>query len=131
MVSAPLTCLVDGGTAVQMRINGKLVCSSNATYGGEGHATVVDGTERATITKMSECMDPVEVKRGDKVKIAATYDTAARPTSVASQVASRFLLTIFGRVSNGQAQEVMGIMTYVFVPRRESRWGAYIASWIK
>jgi hypothetical protein len=98
-----------------MRINDKLVCSSNATYGGEGHKTVVDGKEWETITKMSECLDPIEVKRGDRVKIAATYDTAAHPT----------------RVSNGEGQEVMGIMTYVFVPRRESRWGAYIASWIK
>ena len=71
---------VDGGTAVQMQINGKLVCSSNATYGGEGHTTVVDGKEWATITKMSECMDPIEVKRGDKVKIVAAYDTVAHPT---------------------------------------------------
>lgn len=64
---------------------------------------------------MSECFDPVEVKRGDKVLVAVTYDTVKHPT----------------RVSNGEAQEIMGLMTYTFVPKRESRGGAYIASWIR
>jgi hypothetical protein len=90
---------LDGGTYVSMRINDKLVCQSNATYGGGGAQTIVDGKEWQTITKMSTCEEPITVKKGDNVVIAAGYDTEKHPL----------------RVSNGEEQENMGIMTFVYV----------------
>ncbi|KAF2404354.1 hypothetical protein EJ06DRAFT_518776 [Trichodelitschia bisporula] len=90
----------DGGTAVNMYINDKLVCASKATYGGAGSTLKVNGKEWQTITKMSECADPIAIKKGDNVLITASYDTKTHPL----------------RESHGEAQEGMGIMTFVFVP---------------
>lgn len=84
-----------------MLVNEKLACSTtNATYGGGSGSSVPDGKEWQTITKMHECTDPIQVKKGDKVKITATYDMKAHPA----------------REPQGEGQEVMGVMTYVFVP---------------
>jgi hypothetical protein len=92
----------DGGTSVNMIANGKSVCSSKATYGGTGSSLSVGGKEWQTITKMSECDGPIEVKKGDQIVISATYDTKNHPL----------------RESHGEEQENMGIMTFVFVPKR-------------
>jgi len=62
-----------------MLVNDKLVCSSNATYGGDSSTAVVGGKEWQTITKMSECFNPVQVKKGDIIKVSALYDTKAHP----------------------------------------------------
>jgi hypothetical protein len=84
---------------VAMRVNDKLVCQSNATYGGAGSSTIVNGKEWQTITQMSTCAGPIPVKKGDNVIIAAGYDTEKHPL----------------RESNGEEQENMGIMTFVYV----------------
>lgn len=89
----------DGGTYVSMRINDALVCQSNATYGGAGSSAMVNGKEWQTITKMSTCPGPIPVKKGDNVTIAAGFDTLNHPL----------------RESNGEEQENMGIMTFVYV----------------
>lgn len=89
----------DSGTYVAMTVNEKLVCQSNATYGGAGSSTIVNGKEWQTITKMSTCPGPIPVKKGDNVVISAGYDTKEHPL----------------RESNGEDQENMGIMTFVFV----------------
>ncbi|KAF2675179.1 hypothetical protein BT63DRAFT_462626 [Microthyrium microscopicum] len=91
----------DGGTSVNMLLNGKVVCTSKAIYGSTANGAGVDGKEWQTITKMEECEAPIPVKKGDTVKITATYDMKQHPA----------------RESNGEGQEVMGIMTYVFVPK--------------
>ncbi|KAE9982516.1 hypothetical protein EG328_010798 [Venturia inaequalis] len=92
----------DSGTYVSMSINGNVVCQSNATYGGAGSSTIVDGKEWQTITKMSTCAGPIPVKKGDNVVIAAGYDTEKHPA----------------RESNGEEQESMGIMTFVYVGKK-------------
>jgi len=69
----------DGGTAVNMYINGKLYCASKATYGGPKGTVTIDGKEWATIATMSECNTPIAVKKGDKIKLEAEYDTKAHP----------------------------------------------------
>jgi hypothetical protein len=89
----------DGGTSVTMFLNNKPVCVSKATYGGAGSALQVNGKEWQTITTMSECSNPVDIKKGDILTVSATYDTKNHPL----------------RESNGEEQENMGIMTFVFV----------------
>jgi hypothetical protein len=69
----------DGGDAVTAYINGKKACSSKATYGSAGAVTVVNGKEWKTISKMSECTEPFELKKGDKIKLEASYDNIAHP----------------------------------------------------
>jgi hypothetical protein len=76
-----LRTILDGGTSVNMLVNDKLVCSSNAIYGnstGTG-APTSNGKEWQTITKMNECFYPIPLKKGDQVKITATYDMKAHP----------------------------------------------------
>jgi hypothetical protein len=57
---------------VTMILNDKPVCTSKATYGGAGSALLVNGKEWQTITTMSECSEPINVKNGDILKISAT-----------------------------------------------------------
>jgi hypothetical protein len=69
----------DGGVGVAAYVNGKLVCNSVASYGLEGGRTIVDGKEWKTISKMSECLDPIELKKGDTIKLEASFDNVAHP----------------------------------------------------
>jgi hypothetical protein len=69
----------DGGTGVNMYVNGKLYCESKAIYGGKGGTLNVDGKTWSTIATMTECNKPIPVKKGDKLKIEATYDTKEHP----------------------------------------------------
>jgi hypothetical protein len=69
----------DGGTSVTLWVNDKLYCSSKAIYGGEGGEINIDGKKWATISKMTECNEPIPVKKGDKLKVQATYNTIAHP----------------------------------------------------
>jgi hypothetical protein len=69
----------DGGVGVAAYVNGKMVCNSEAVYGLEGGRTVVDGKEWKTISKMSECIEPFELKKGDIIKLEASYDNIAHP----------------------------------------------------
>ena len=69
----------DGGTGVNLFVNDKLVCASRATYGGKGGTLYADGRTWETIATMSECLEPVKVKKGDLISITATYDTSLHP----------------------------------------------------
>jgi hypothetical protein len=62
-----------------MEVNGKEVCTSIAQYGGSGADFQLNGKEWKTINKMTECNQPVELKKGDEIVIRATYDTEAHP----------------------------------------------------
>ena len=72
--------LHDGGTHVVLKQNGKVVCDSHANYGGPG-ATVVnaDGSKWETIATMSVCQEPIEVKKGDTMKVISHYDMLEHP----------------------------------------------------
>jgi hypothetical protein len=97
----PLTCYntlmlcVDGGVSVVAKVNGMVVCESKATYGGAdataggmgGHMrTVADpgphegGGGWETISEMSQCYGPIEVKKSDLYELEANYDTVLHPT---------------------------------------------------
>jgi hypothetical protein len=69
----------DGGTGMNMYINGNLYCASKALYGGPGGTITVNGKSWSTIATMTECNEPVAVKKGDKIKLEATYDTKEHP----------------------------------------------------
>lgn len=69
----------DSGTGVNLYVNGKLVCASKATYGGPGGTININGKTWETIAKMSECNEPIPVKKGDKLKLEATFDTREHP----------------------------------------------------
>jgi hypothetical protein len=66
---------------VNLLLNDKMACISNATYGvsANGLPGNASGKEWQTITKMHECDEPIPVKKGDKIKITATYDMKAHP----------------------------------------------------
>jgi hypothetical protein len=71
--------LHDGGVGIKMTINGKEVCNSLATYGGS-EATLINGGKKwETLSSMSECGNAIPVKKGDMVKLEASFDTHAHP----------------------------------------------------
>jgi hypothetical protein len=82
-INQPLTELGghthDGGVSVAAFVNDKLACNSTAIYGLAGGDLVVDGREWKTISKMTECLAPVVVAKGDKLRLEATYDKIAHP----------------------------------------------------
>jgi hypothetical protein len=69
----------DGGVALAAFVNDKLACNSTALYGLAGGELVVGGKEWKTISKMTECLDPFPVKKGDKIRLEAVYDNIAHP----------------------------------------------------
>jgi hypothetical protein len=72
----------DGGVNIILKVNDKLVCDSRALYGGPGAETVVDGKVWKTIREVTKCLDPIPVKKGDRVYMQANYDTELHPRSV-------------------------------------------------
>jgi hypothetical protein len=69
----------DGGESLSAYVNDKLVCKSDAIYGLAGGVAIVDGKEWKTISKMGECLEPIQVKAGDKMRLEAAYDNIAHP----------------------------------------------------
>jgi hypothetical protein len=57
-----------GGEKVDLAVNGKVVCSSKATYDANG-----------VIETMSLCPKPIPVKKGDYMTVSSLYDVAAHP----------------------------------------------------
>lgn len=68
----------DGGSGMEVLVNGKSTCVSDAEY---ATAYAVAGTKAnwKTISKMGDCTKAVYVKKGDNVTIIAKYDTEAHP----------------------------------------------------
>jgi len=88
----------DGGTNIEILLNDKSVCISQAIYGK--NATTVDGKNWTTISQMTDCENPFSVKKGDQLKLVVNYDEVAHPA----------------RESHGQEQEEMGMVFFTFVP---------------
>jgi hypothetical protein len=65
----------DGGVAMELYLNGKLICNSEAVYGGEAGTLTDNGQKWETISKMHDCHDPIKVKKDDSLKMVAVYDT--------------------------------------------------------
>jgi hypothetical protein len=69
----------DGGDAVTAYVNGKVVCTSKASYGSPSAQRKENGKVWTTISKISDCLDPFSLKKGDVVRLEATYDNVAHP----------------------------------------------------
>jgi hypothetical protein len=53
---------------------GKEVCEAKAVYGSAEGTASVDGKKWETISSYIPCEKAIAFKRGDKVKMTATYD---------------------------------------------------------
>jgi hypothetical protein len=60
-------------------LNDKLVCNSEAEYGGEQGTLVQDGKKWESISRIDQCIKPVPVKKGDLIKMVAVYNTEKHP----------------------------------------------------
>jgi len=97
--------LHDGGESMLLYLGDKLVCNSTATYGGPRGTVKVNGKDWQTISNMSECVNPVKVKKGDRLSMKSFYNTYKHPL----------------RESGGEKMEEMGMFTITFVPSNETR----------
>jgi hypothetical protein len=71
----------DGGSNIEVKVNDKLACDSQAIYGGKGHVgTTHDGKTWQTIGDMKTCPEGVVVRKGDKISMSANYDLEAHPS---------------------------------------------------
>jgi len=71
--------LHDGGSSIQMLLNGNIACESFPKYEDIPGAKKSDGSSWQTITEMSYCDDPVQFRKGDKVTLISIYDTTIHP----------------------------------------------------
>jgi len=106
--------LHDGGVRVDMFINDKFVCASEAVYGdkddkgamGHDHGSKPEGNGAAirTISFMTAYEKPIRVKKGDTMSLNVQYNLAKYPL----------------RKSAGghEAGGVMGMMSIMFVPSK-------------
>ncbi|KAE9962340.1 hypothetical protein BLS_000459 [Venturia inaequalis] len=95
--------LHDGGIAVQLLLNGKMVCNSQAHYGGEKGTTSVGGEKWETIQGYDRC-GAIEVNKGDQIVVESTYDLVKhrlRP----------------GAVDHSMGAEAMAMMGFVFAEK--------------
>ena|ERR1700744_4582124 len=89
--------LHDGGTTLDVLVNNKMVCSSRAVYGTK---LKIDGKEWTTLSEMTDCTTPFEVKRGDQLRLVVNYDEISHPK----------------RQSQDFEAEEMGFMYFTFIP---------------
>jgi len=94
--------LHDGGSQMDMFINGKYACSSLASYGGYGKETEVGGQVWKTISAMSYCDGPIAVKKGDTLAMTVEYDLKRYPQRKSA--------------SGHDASGVMGMWSITFAP---------------
>jgi hypothetical protein len=71
--------LHDGGVAMDLYINGKYTCSSNAVYGGETGTAIQDGKKWETVSGMTICQGPIKVKDGDCMSMVSRHDLGKHP----------------------------------------------------
>jgi hypothetical protein len=55
------------------------VCASEAIYSSAEGTTEADGKGLKTISSMTQCEGPVQLKKGDKFKLRAAYDVINHP----------------------------------------------------
>jgi len=73
--------LHDGGDNLILKVNNVTVCDSKAVYGGAAStAKMADGTTWETINHMTQCQEPVPVKKGDVLTVHANYDFVLHPS---------------------------------------------------
>jgi hypothetical protein len=114
----------DGGSDLQMAIDGKVICDSKAIYGGPGGTRMNEkGEVWETMSGVTECMGPLEVKKGQVVTLKADYDLEKHPGCALlpnpckrprCSVANVFYRRMHaGRGGHGMAEE-MAILSFGF-----------------
>jgi Stress up-regulated Nod 19 len=72
--------LHDGGVDMSVKINGREICRSEARYGGPGHeGKNAKGEAISIIHGATMCDEPVQVHKGDKLDIVASFDMEKHP----------------------------------------------------
>jgi hypothetical protein len=66
----------DGGTSLDILLNNKTVCSSQAVYDTR---LQMDGKDWTTISQMTDCTQPFNVKKGDQLHLVVNYDEITHP----------------------------------------------------
>ena len=97
--------LRDGGSQVDLILNGEHACSSKAGYGGEGAPTNVNGQSWEVLSSMTYCGGPYPVKKGDTLALNVVYDLKKHPLRKGA--------------SEAEAMRIMGMMSLTVVP---SKW---------
>jgi hypothetical protein len=69
---------IDGGESVRLLRNGKLLCESKAIYASSDPSD----PHRSTLTGMTPCYGPMELKKGDTLQMEALYDLNKHPLLV-------------------------------------------------
>ncbi|KAF1816595.1 hypothetical protein P152DRAFT_493004 [Eremomyces bilateralis CBS 781.70] len=105
--------LHDGGVDVSLYVNRMLVCTSTALYGGESGTLVLEGSEWRTIQNYTKCLDPVSVKKGDEVIVAATYDLIKHKLRPMASMGHGDHSSE-GMVSDAGGAEAMGMLAIIF-----------------
>jgi hypothetical protein len=67
----------DGGVGIVTMVNENAVCESKAIYGTKSKTE--NGTEWTTISKMTNCEQPIPVKKGDLIKMEVKFDEVNHP----------------------------------------------------
>jgi hypothetical protein len=96
--------LHDGGSQVDLIINGKHVCTSKAGYGGDGASANVNGQSWEVLSSMSYCDGPYPVKKGDTLAMNVIYDLKKHPLRKGS--------------SGAEATGIMGMLSLAFAPNK-------------
>jgi hypothetical protein len=68
--------------SVVLNLNGKTICDSEARYGLDSRATsnlAPNGKAWQVITEMTQCTEPVPVKKGDVLQMVSIYDNELHP----------------------------------------------------
>jgi hypothetical protein len=79
-----LTNALDGGVKMVFTINGNVACESIAEYnaakvGSKSETGGHGGETGGMISNMSDCMQGMSVKKGDKIDVEAYYDMEKHP----------------------------------------------------
>jgi Stress up-regulated Nod 19 len=92
--------LHDGGVNIQLKINDKIICNSQAMYGTNGQTMQSeDGKSWEALSEMSQCTGPWKVNMGDQVFIEANYDLDKHPAR---------------KHAHGGMAEEMGLMSFAW-----------------
>jgi hypothetical protein len=69
--------LHDGGEHMIVLLNDKPICISKAVYGTKLQDE--SGKKWTTISKMTDCLEPVQVKKGDRIALETKFDEVSHP----------------------------------------------------
>lgn len=87
--------LHDGGDHISLKLNDKVVCDSKAVYTRDTRGSSASGHSHGgrsidspkvsaeenweVISEMTQCTEPVQVKKGDKISMVSYYDGVKHP----------------------------------------------------